>query len=596
MVGRFRSDRRIHAWDLFNEPDNPNRSSYGKLEPAGKPGLSLALLEKTFAWVRAVEPSQPMTAGVWQGNLTDPDRLSPINRYMLTQSDVISFHNYRPLAELKKDVEALKRYRRPIAVHRVHGPPGRAARSSRSCRISRSEHVGAYNWGFVAGKSQTIYPWDSWQKPYAAEPPVWFHDIFRPDGTPYIAGEVAFIRGVTGKRPRRTPVTGSGSPAMNRDIRPLTPEDLAELGRFLTAGFHAPPMRISPRPRCCAGSTLETGGVRDRQTYEGAAEGALRRPMRSPSEMLEAPATSTIPPGSYVARDESGRIIGHLGLCRTAFEGQALASAGGRVGTIHIIDWLGSPEHKAVGMSLMRLAHQGVATQFGLGVSQAALVVGERAGYELRSLVPAYTRVLRASYWLRAGGLSPWQRGLRLARDAANRLIRPPAAPRAVIVPRRVSAFGPEIVADHRGGRGARDYDEPGPGAAQRVPPIPAAGGIGLASARRRRAGSAGWPILNLIPKDGGRTRTGKVVDCVLDGVDVDLWHAAFAALTRELASQGADIAQAYGSTPWSAEALRRGGYTSRFTVKFHIRDRQGLIPRDVVFHITPLEGDYGYT
>ena len=49
----------------------------------------------------------------------------------------------------------------------------------------KDEKVGAYNWGFVAGKTQTIYPWDSWQKPYAQEPPVWFHDIFRPDGSPF---------------------------------------------------------------------------------------------------------------------------------------------------------------------------------------------------------------------------------------------------------------------------------------------------------------------------------------------------------------------------------------------------------------------------
>ena len=56
---------------------------------------------------------------------------------------------------------------------------------------------------------------------------------------------------------------------------------------------------------------------------------------------------------SYVGRDEAGRIVGHLGLCRTEFEGQALSALGGRVPTIHIIDWLGSPEHRALGMSLM---------------------------------------------------------------------------------------------------------------------------------------------------------------------------------------------------------------------------------------------------
>src|SRR5262249_21120069 len=154
-----------------------------------------------------------------------------------------------------------------------------------------------------------------------------------------------------------------------REIRPTAPEDIAELGRFLAAGFHAPPVADFVAPDVL------------RWKYFAAAP---------PGE----PAGAAVPPDpdaalSYIARDGSGRIIGHLGLWRTSFEGQALAAAGGRVGTIHIIDWLGSPEHKAVGMSLMRRAHQSAPTQFGLGVSQAALVVGERAGYELRSLVPA---------------------------------------------------------------------------------------------------------------------------------------------------------------------------------------------------------------
>ena len=117
---------------------------------------------------------------------------------MLTQSDVISFHNYRPLAELKKDVEALKRYRRPLLCTEYMARPA-GSTFDPVLAYFKEERIGAYNWGFVAGKSQTIYPWDSWQKPYAAEPPVWFHDIFRPDGTPYNAAEVAFIRRVTGQ-------------------------------------------------------------------------------------------------------------------------------------------------------------------------------------------------------------------------------------------------------------------------------------------------------------------------------------------------------------------------------------------------------------
>jgi len=66
--------------------------------------------------------------------------------------------------------------------------------------IEKQYKVGAINWGFVAGKSQTFLPWDSWQHPYVnREPRVWFHDIFHADGTPYRPEEVAFIRKITGK-------------------------------------------------------------------------------------------------------------------------------------------------------------------------------------------------------------------------------------------------------------------------------------------------------------------------------------------------------------------------------------------------------------
>ena len=64
----------------------------------------------------------------------------------------------------------------------------------------KEQKVGAYNWGFVAGKTQTHYPWETWKKPYTAEPEVWFHDIFRKDGSPFDAAEVEYIRGLTGKK------------------------------------------------------------------------------------------------------------------------------------------------------------------------------------------------------------------------------------------------------------------------------------------------------------------------------------------------------------------------------------------------------------
>ncbi len=197
VVKHFRRDRRVHAWDLFNEPDNPNTSAYGDVELKNKAEVALALLAKTFAWVRAMNPSQPLTSGVWIGNWGDPAKLSAMEKLQLEQSDVISFHCYGSLDELRKCVANLRRYRRPILCTEYMARP---AGSTFEPHLGwmREQGVAAYNWGFVAGKTQTNYPWDSWKKTYTAERPVWFQEIFRADGHPYLRDEVRYIRKITG--------------------------------------------------------------------------------------------------------------------------------------------------------------------------------------------------------------------------------------------------------------------------------------------------------------------------------------------------------------------------------------------------------------
>jgi D-alanyl-D-alanine carboxypeptidase len=222
VVGRFKDDKRVHAWDLFNEPDNTNGSSYGKEEPANKPRLCLELLRKEFGWARAVDPSQPLTTGVWVGEWTE-DKLSPMARLQLAESDVISFHDYSKLPKLQERTESLRRYGRPILCTEYMARP-MGSTFDPCLGYLKEQRVGAYNWGFVDGKSQTIYPWDSWKKPYDSEPPVWFHDIFRKDGTPYRPEEVAYIRQVTGKsapRAERTLREGDNGPAVEAIQRAL---------------------------------------------------------------------------------------------------------------------------------------------------------------------------------------------------------------------------------------------------------------------------------------------------------------------------------------------------------------------------------------
>lgn len=203
VVRRFKDDRRVQVWDLWNEPDNLNGNSYGegnlKQEPAGKQEMVHELIAKTFTWAREEGPSQPLTSGLWVHNrIGDPAKLIPIERVQLAESDIISYHSYGKPDEMADWVKHLRRYKRPLVCTEYMARPA-GSTFDPVLGYLKQEGIGAYNWGFVAGKSNTIYPWDSWQKPYASEPPVWFHDIFRTDGTPYRAEEVEYIRRITGR-------------------------------------------------------------------------------------------------------------------------------------------------------------------------------------------------------------------------------------------------------------------------------------------------------------------------------------------------------------------------------------------------------------
>jgi hypothetical protein len=70
--------------------------------------------------------------------------------------------------------------------------------------LLKQYNVGAYNWGFVQGKSQTHCPWDSWQITYDNEPELWFHDIFRTSGEPYRQEEVEFLKRFLSKKEKRS--------------------------------------------------------------------------------------------------------------------------------------------------------------------------------------------------------------------------------------------------------------------------------------------------------------------------------------------------------------------------------------------------------
>jgi hypothetical protein len=187
VVSAFARDPRVLGWDLYNEPGG--NTPFG--EPVGT--LSLPLLRDVFGWARAAEPAQPLTSGLWWNALAPLD--PSVHAAQLERSDVVSFHHYGPPAELAALADGLRRWSgRPLLCTEYLARP-LGSRFETHLPLLRERGVGAFHWGLVAGRSQTLYPWWSWldETPKPAPDP-WFHDVLRPDGTPFDAGEAAFLR------------------------------------------------------------------------------------------------------------------------------------------------------------------------------------------------------------------------------------------------------------------------------------------------------------------------------------------------------------------------------------------------------------------
>jgi hypothetical protein len=192
FLERFGKDERVYLWDLYNEPDNTNDGRFSGTEPADKAELAFALAKETFDWAEKADPIQPWTVGIWRGSWTEPAKLGAFETMMLERSPVVSFHCYGPLPEFRQKVEALQRYDKPL-VCSEYMARNQNNSITEMLPLLKAESVDAFNWGFVSGKSQTIYPWDSWKVTYTSEPEVWFHDLLRPDGSPYRKTETDLI-------------------------------------------------------------------------------------------------------------------------------------------------------------------------------------------------------------------------------------------------------------------------------------------------------------------------------------------------------------------------------------------------------------------
>lgn len=174
IVRTYRDDSSVIVWDLYNEPGASNRAE-----------KCLPLVEKAFAWARSENPAQPLTVGYWEDQA--------YNQRFLELSDIISFHDYLIPEESAAQIARLKQYGRPmLCTEWLNRKSGNTFETH--LRLYRREHIGAYNWGLVAGKTQTYHCWNMAENPTSGYPDIWMHDIFFPDGTPYCEKEIALIK------------------------------------------------------------------------------------------------------------------------------------------------------------------------------------------------------------------------------------------------------------------------------------------------------------------------------------------------------------------------------------------------------------------
>ncbi len=239
-------------------------------------------------------------------------------------------------------------------------------------------------------------------------------------------------------------------PYMTRTIHALAPEDLDDLGRFLSVGFHLPTDSDFVLQDVLRWKYLEPRGDDDQV------------------------------PRSYLARDDAGQIIGHVGICRTFFDGDAILS--GRVATLHMMDWLASAEHRSVGVSLMRKIHESVPTQFVVGGTEACRAVIKRSGYIPGNALPIYQRVLRPVHWLRVPKLSiAERRGTLGQRRCANGDFTA-EGDKHWCQASQGSSLWPGDRAHCLPGKGQDNLDRTRSGTAEPPAPIPTAGHVRLAS------------------------------------------------------------------------------------------------------------------
>ncbi|MBK1879760.1 cellulase family glycosylhydrolase [Pelagicoccus mobilis] len=221
-IERFKDDERVLMWELYNEPGRGNglNGDMGTTKVKSSIGeKSNRLVYDSWVWAREVNPTQPIMSNS-SGSIGKNNVL--INR---TNSDLHSIHSYG--GDPRKGTNAVERLRDEILEYKKDGRPvmvtewlarDKGSVVETSLPLMKELNVGAVNWGFVSGKSATIWNWESRRNSEGKkisvnherasgnvirpgesypEPEIWFHDLLRMDGTPYDPEEIKIFKKLT---------------------------------------------------------------------------------------------------------------------------------------------------------------------------------------------------------------------------------------------------------------------------------------------------------------------------------------------------------------------------------------------------------------
>jgi len=207
VIRTWGGDSRILLWDLWNEPGNS-----WEFTPTGTRVIdqhaqfeenALRLMELVFTWARQEYPLQPLSTSAW--HVPDPffDNIEedsspmialshPIDQRAMQLSDVITIHAYCGEALLRSILTKCSLYNKPLMLTEWMARHA-DSRFENLLPVLEEFQVGSYQWGLVAGRSQTYLPW-----PHVAEKfqdsQTWFHDVLNADGTAHDVEEMAILK------------------------------------------------------------------------------------------------------------------------------------------------------------------------------------------------------------------------------------------------------------------------------------------------------------------------------------------------------------------------------------------------------------------